>query len=132
MKMRHQESGWFAALRRDRALFALVASFLLVSHLFQPLSQAHAAAGPQGWVICTSYGMEMPTGHGLPEDMADSCPLCLGATSLAFAKLGLPALLPELPSPPARVLASGPTSPQTLPPVPDGPPPAIRAPPFTA
>jgi len=71
--------GWFAALRRDRLLFAIAASLVLLAHLFQPLAEARAASKADGWVICTVFGMQkaQPGSKLAPSGTVEDCPSCI-------------------------------------------------------
>ncbi|WP_019172678.1 hypothetical protein [Pseudaminobacter salicylatoxidans] len=75
-----KRSGWFAALRRDRLLFAIAASLVLLAHVFQPLAEARAASRADGLVICTMLGMRtvVPDGKLPPAGTTDKCPTCIG------------------------------------------------------
>ena len=57
-------TGWFDALRRDRTLFAVAATLVLLTHLFQPLAEANAANTAKAWVICTMFGETKASGAG--------------------------------------------------------------------
>ena len=74
-----KRNGWFAALRRDRLLFAIAASLVLLAHVCQPLAEARAASRADGWVICTMFGMQKaePDGKLPPIGAADDCPSCI-------------------------------------------------------
>lgn len=124
-----EDIGWFAGLRRDRMLFVVAASLLLVSHLFQPLAQARAADTPLGWSICTAFGMEMPAGQGQPDHGTDACPLCLAAAGVTLAALALPPPTPDVPSIQPLRQAAVPAGYHFVPLGPVDLPPAIRAPP---
>lgn len=81
MEGRGTSQGWFAALRRDRALFAVAAALVLLTHLFQPLAEANAANTAKAWVICTMFGeAKAPAVDGAvpPLGAADDCPTCIG------------------------------------------------------
>ena len=74
--------GWFATLRRDRVLFAIAGTLVLLTHVFQPWAEARAANTANAWVICTTFGMQMGTPDGKklpPAGAADDCPQCIGA-----------------------------------------------------
>lgn len=137
MASRRTSPGWFQTLRRDRALFAVAATLVLFTHLFQPLAEAKAADTAKAWVICTMFGeVKAPAAEGtLPPGAADDCPTCIGgpcagmvappkllaASEPAFAA---PAVYAgrftqwiETKNPPGRF---------------NEPPPAIRAPPLSA
>lgn len=122
----------FAALRRDRLLFALVGSLLLMLHALQPLA---AAQMPQDahFAICTIHGID---DRGVaPAGPLDDCPACLVAacSSLAVYKATLDACA-AFPAPPTLIaVAPPPAAPQSGPAGRQGEPsPAIRAPPFSA
>lgn len=66
---------WFALLRRDRQLFAVVAALLLV---FNALPAAHGSAEAAG-IICTVDGA-ISSSSEHPET-APACPLCLVSAS---------------------------------------------------
>lgn len=126
----------FASLRRDRLLFALVSTLILLLHMLQPLA---AAQMPQDrhLAICTLHGIIDPgkTADEAPASPFDICPVCLiGSTcsnmaackavldtSTAFPEPGT--LKIELPF---MTLLTGPAGRQGK------PSPAIRAPPFPA
>ncbi|GLS31856.1 hypothetical protein SAMN04488498_102460 [Mesorhizobium albiziae] len=136
MKNRQTAWGWFAALRRDRVLFAIAGTLVLLSHIFQPWAEARAANTANAWVICTTFGMQMgsPDGKKLPPaGAADDCPQCIGACGGIAAKQRLPAVAyMAFPAPVAfrHAVVSFHED------IPSGrlnePPPAIRAPPSTA
>src|SRR5918995_7374308 len=70
--------GWFHTLRRDRALFAVAATLVLLAHLFQPLAEAKAANTAKACVICTMFGeAKSPADDSVPG-AADDCPTCIG------------------------------------------------------
>lgn len=82
----HRQSGWFAALRRDRLLFVVTASLVLLAHVFQPLAEARAAGTANAWVICTMFGMKAaPDGKLPPIGAADDCPTCIGGPCAGMA-----------------------------------------------
>lgn len=122
---------WFAILRRDRGLFAFAASLLVLTHLFQPLAQAHAAANANAWVICTALGMEMPSSPG--DQPRGECPDCISALAW-LSKLTVPPAEPTTFVLPARVAGNLVFAPFAgfAPSSTSKPPPAIRAPPFAA
>ena len=136
MAWKQASTGWFAALRRDRRLFALAATLVLVAHVFQPLAEARAANTANAWIICTTFGMQPATPDGKqlpPPGAADDCPTCIGGPCAGMsAPLKVePVSVVAFPSPAAdrgEVFASIETkiSPDRL----NEPPPAIRAPPF--
>lgn len=126
----------FASLRRDRLLFALVSTLILLLHTLQPLA---AAQMPQDrhLAICTFHGI-INTGKTTDETPAspfDICPVCLIGgtcsnmaagkavldTSAAFAEPDTLTI-----ERPYITLLTGPAGRQGK------PSPAIRAPPFTA
>lgn len=121
---------FFATLRRDRLLFALVGAFVLLLNMMQPL--AAAQGGEDGhWVICTPGGMLEP-----PAAMPQSCPVCLLGNGCPG---GVPAYRAALAADPAfpgaYALAAVRPDPRRQPafaPRPGDPPPAIRAPPLSA
>jgi hypothetical protein len=137
MGNRRQAWGWFAALRRDRLLFAIVGTLVLLSHIFQPWAEARAANTANAWVICTAFGMEMgsPSGKGLPPaGAADDCPQCIGACGGIAAKPKIMAASEiAFPAPAAFRHALTAVHTEDLPPGRlNEPPPAIRAPPLAA
>ncbi|MBX9453011.1 MAG: hypothetical protein KL801_14435 [Mesorhizobium sp.] len=68
---------WFATLRRDRGLFALIGCLILLLNVLQPVTAAKAAENGL-WVICTVYGAEKPVdGSDLPAPLQEKCPICL-------------------------------------------------------
>jgi hypothetical protein len=89
MGQRWKNCGWMAALRRDRLLFAIAGSLILLTHVLQPWAEARAANTANGWIICTAFGMAMgePNGKNLPPaGAADDCPQCIGASASGVAK----------------------------------------------
>jgi hypothetical protein len=74
---------WFASLRRDGHLFALLTLVLTLAHAIQPLALAEANADGQA-VICTMIGAE-PAPDGAPV-RHDRCGACIvGACGLQTA-----------------------------------------------
>ena len=127
---------WFATLRRDSLLFALVGCLVLLVNALQPLAAAQAVEGGHG-AICTLYGAVEPSGGDqAPSEMPDDCPICLSGnacSSAAPAYKAVVAFFPAFPAPEA--LTAGPVraEPQAgLAERPGDPPPAIRAPPLSA
>lgn len=51
--IRGPASTWFDTLRRDRSLFVLLASFIMLLQAMQPLALASQATGGGHFVICT-------------------------------------------------------------------------------
>ena len=126
----------FASLRRDRLLFALVSTLILLLHMLQPLAAAQMPES-RHLAICTLHGLLDPgtaTGE-MPTDPLDKCPVCLiGSTcsSMAACKATLDTT-PAFPVPGMNAIAAPVISSQTGPAGPQGKPsPAIRAPPFSA
>lgn len=125
----------FASLRRDRLLFALVGTLMLVLHSLQPLA---AASMPEGMhlAICTMHGIEErnPAPGEAPVNPLDNCPACLigGCSGFAVVKAVLDA--PCILAGPDTILAGSlPAAPATGPVGRQGEPtPAIRAPPSAA
>jgi hypothetical protein len=138
MAGRRTSPGWFQTLRHDRTLFAVAATLVLLTHLFQPLAEANAANTAKAWVICTMFGeAKSPAGDDAlpPPGAADDCPTCIGgpcagmdappklsagsepafAAPAAYAGLFTHSVQTE--NPPGRL---------------NEPPPAIRAPPRSA
>lgn len=120
-------------LRRDRKLFALVATLALAFGLLQPLV-ASAAGLDRSWSICTTVATaDDPTGGGLPAH-ADRCQLCIAGHVCGFH------LAAATPYKPSATLAPAARTSQPLsffdegPPAgrDDDPPPSIRAPPLSA
>lgn len=126
---------WFATLRRDRGLFALIGSLILFLNVLQPVTATQAAENGQ-WVICTVYGAEKPLdGSDLPTPLQEKCPVCLFGHSgqSAPAYKALPAAEAAFPTPRALsfTLVFVETDDSFLS-RPDDPPPAIRGPPLSA
>jgi hypothetical protein len=138
MAGRSTSTGWFEALRRDRALFAVAATLVLLTHLFQPLAEANAANTAKAWVICSMFGeaSSLAADGAFPlPGAADDCPTCIGgpcagmdappklsagsepAFAAPAAYAGRLAHVAEMENPPGRL---------------NEPPPAIRAPPLSA
>ena len=121
---------FFAGLRRERKLFALVGSLVLLLGIGQPA--AFAGQGLSGgWIIC--HGANPVAG---PDDGQDTpqrdCPMCIGglcASAFAAAK-ALPAVGFSLAGP--SITEDGFATALIAPPVRErtGPQPPIRAPPF--
>ena len=131
-------TGWFDALRRDRTLFAVAATLVLLTHLFQPLAEANAANTAKAWVICTMFGdAKAPADDGdlPPPGAADDCPTCIGgpcAGMVAPPKL-LAGSQPAFAAPAAFAGWSAHSTDTENPPGRlNEPPPAIRAPPLSA
>jgi hypothetical protein len=136
MRRPQRSSGWFAALRRDRLLFAVAAAFLLLTHLFQPVAAARAANTANAWVICTIFGMQAASTDGTstpPIGVPDECLACIGGPYASMAvplrlatsfEAAFPAPMANRESVPGRVETTIP--PDRL----NEPPPAIRAPPL--
>ena len=121
---------FFVCLRRERKLFALVGSLVLLLGAWQPL--AFAGQGTSGAsVIC--HGMSPVAGPGTgPEAPQRDCPMCVGglcASAFAAAK-ALPAVGFWLAGP--SITGDGFAAALIAPPVRErtGPQPPIRAPPF--
>ena len=121
---------FFAGLRRERKLFALVGSLVLLLGIGQPA--AFAGQGPSGGLIFC-HGMNPFAGPGTGQDTPQrDCPMCIGglcASAFAAAK-ALPPVGFALAGPPiaedgfAAALIAPPMRERT------GPQPPIRAPPF--
>jgi len=74
---------WFATLRRDQRLFALLTLFLVLAHSLQPLAVAKASASGH-LVICTMLGAEpLPDGTPIHRDSCGEC--VVGAYSMQAA-----------------------------------------------
>jgi hypothetical protein len=139
METWRRKAGLFATLRRDRTLFALAGTLILLFHAFQPLADARASVRAMAWVICTTLGMAagMPGGKELPPpNSSDDCPKCIAGAAcgpMAAKPKMLAAVEPAFPTP-SLGGHTGAASPQE--PVLAGrlnePPPAIRAPPLFA
>ncbi|RJG42895.1 hypothetical protein [Mesorhizobium sp. DCY119] len=135
MGLKQASTGWFAALRRDRRLFALAATLVLVAHVFQPLAEARAANTANAWIICTTFGMQTATPDGKqlpPIGAADDCPTCIGGPCAGMAaplkiEPSFEAAFPALVESRGQLFASfeAKIPPDRL----NEPPPAIRAPP---
>lgn len=136
MRRSQRASGWFAALRRDRLLFAVAATLVLLTHLLQPLAEARATDRVNAWVICTMFGMQVASSDDKsipPVGTPENCPSCIGGPcagmtaplrlATAFEE-AFPTLEAERAAVPGYVDTTIP--PDRL----NEPPPAIRAPPF--
>lgn len=136
MRRSQRASGWFAALRRDRLLFAVAATLVLLTHLFQPLAEAKAANTANAWVICTIFGMQAaaPDSKDIPPIGApDDCPTCIGGpcAGMAVPLRLVPAFEAAFPAPVANRESTLELVETTIPPDRlNEPPPAIRAPPL--
>jgi hypothetical protein len=138
MGSRRTSPDWFQTLRRDRTLFAVAATLVLLTHLFQPLAEANAANTAKAWVICTMFGEAKAPGAGdaLPPPSADDdCPTCIGGPCAGM--VAPPLLLAGSESAFAAPVAyTGRFTHSTDTENPPGrlnePPPAIRAPPRSA
>lgn len=134
MRTGRRADSWFGRMRRDGALFAVLAVLVLIANLFQPLAQAKAAE--DGWTICTTHGV---TRAGDPGDAegghSGECTLCIASNhcgSLSVPKLvpsAEPAFAPLKPlrGPAVAIASAAETGPALY-----DPPPAIRAPPRSA
>lgn len=73
----------FVSLRRDRLLFAVIATLVLLLQAIQPLA---AASGPSGLLpICTLYGIDKGSAaEDAPAGALDDCPVCLIAACSGF------------------------------------------------
>ena len=129
----HRPIGLFASLRRDRMLFAVVGTLVMLLAALQPLAAAQTGGGGH-MALCTAFGVSGGSGAASPDTGPD-CPLCgighlCGSAALHKAT---PVVAAAFPAPAA--LVGGPALPApgkkraTLL---DAPPPAIRAPPFPA
>lgn len=120
----------FASLRRDRLLFALLGSLLLLFHALQPLAAAQMPEDAH-FAICTIHGVD--DRGDAPAGPLDDCPACLIACSVSVvckavldtsAPFPTPRLL--IVAPPRVASQSGPAGRQ------GEASPAIRAPPVSA
>ena len=122
---------WFVTLRRDRGLFALVGSLVLLLNVLQPAVAARAGDGAH-WAICTIYGVEKPVERSdLPAAWPDECPICIAGHSAGNAPVKAvfasePAFLAPEPLADAAFETDRGYGPGARP---GDPPPAIRAPP---
>lgn len=130
---------FLASLRRDRGLFALVGSFLIILAMMQPLAAAIAQGDKGGhWVICTLAGAQIQTETGeLPGSMTQTCPACVLGNGCGIAAPAYRAILSAEPAFPAPDRLGATPLPDQRPlwvarPGPGNPPTAIRAPPFIA
>lgn len=129
MSKARRQPGWFATLRRDRALFAALAVLLLFAGTLQPLAAAKAARFAGLDILCNPLNMADKPEHGRggPE-----CPLCptghLCATGMGMdARADAPMSVADrpgarLPAPARGHAAEGASA---------GAPPSIRGPPFS-
>lgn len=124
-------SSWFARLRRDRRLFALLALFLMIGHSVQPLAVAQASSNGH-LVICTMLGAEpLPDGTPIHHDDCGEC--VLGASGLkAMAKAVLASAPAWEPIPTIAIVLFPIEDDRTLFSLPPERPPGIRAPPLSA
>ncbi|WP_421928404.1 DUF2946 family protein [Neoaquamicrobium sediminum] len=126
---------WFATLRRDRGLFALIGCLILLLNVLQPVTAVKADENGL-WVICTVYGAEKPLdGSDLPASLQEKCPICLFGHSGHNAPIyrALPAAEPAFPTPLAlSFVQTFVEADENFVPRPDDPPPAIRGPPLSA
>lgn len=125
----------FASLRRDRFLFALLGTLVLILNTLQPLAAAQMPGGGH-IAICTALDAGGETGAASDSSgPLDDCPVCLignacgaaavyKATPAAFAAFPAPSALAAQPLP--AVASDGPAELLVA------PPPAIRAPPLSA
>lgn len=124
----------FASLRRDRFLFALLGTLVLLLHTLQPLAAAQMPGGHMA--ICTALNVDGGTsaaGDSAPGGL-DDCPICLfGNACGGGVYKAMPAPFAAFPAPavlaarsPVIVAARDPAAPLVA------PPPAIRAPPPSA
>lgn len=82
MDKRQRKTSWFATLRSDGRLFALLATLLLALQMLQPLAAARASEAAGHLVICTALGSE-PAEDGTPT-WHRGCALCIaGACGLS-------------------------------------------------
>ena len=124
----------FASLRRDRFLFALLGTLVLILNTLQPLAAAQMPGGHMA--ICTALNAGGETGaSGDSSGPLDDCPVCLigNACGAAAAYKATPAAFAAFPAPAAlaaqpllAVASDGPAELLVA------PPPAIRAPPLSA
>lgn len=74
---------WFATLRRDQRLFALLTLLLVFAHSLQPLAVTKASAAGH-LVICTMLGAEpLPDGTPIHHDGCGEC--VIGACGIQAA-----------------------------------------------
>jgi hypothetical protein len=130
MRGKNRQASWFATLRRDRGLFAVVGAFALLLSLLLPLAAAQNAAYQDLLVLCSTHAE--PT-QQQPATGPD-CPLCpaghlCGLAGFLAAPAQIPALALSVPATnePWRKRADAP-----LPGSSGGAPPSIRAPPLSA
>jgi hypothetical protein len=121
---------FFACLRRERRLFALVGSLVLLLGVWQPLALAEQGTSGAG-VICHGANSDPGPDTG-PDEPQRDCPMCIGglcASAFAAAK-ALPAAGFSLAGPP--ITEDGFAAALIAPPMRGriGPQPPIRAPPF--
>lgn len=131
---RTRPSTWFASLRRDRGLFALVGCLVMLLNVLQPVV---AQAEDGRWTICTIYGAEKPVGgDDLPSVWPDECPICIAGNHCASAPPAAKALLAFEPAFPAPASLPAPLvrreSAVMATPGLGAPPPDIRGPPVSA
>ncbi|WEX08449.1 hypothetical protein [Chelativorans sp. AA-79] len=130
--MEGSQPSWFATLRRDRGLFALVSALAILLGLLQPIAAAQNARFNDLLVICnTSASPAAPADHG---KRTPDCPLCptghlCGTKAAPAVPAQIPALVPLAVLPGQRL--SGPAT-AALPGLSDEAPPSIRAPPLSA
>ncbi|MGB3502722.1 MAG: hypothetical protein WBA44_13940 [Mesorhizobium sp.] len=123
---------WFAALRRDRGAFAVLALIAILIQALQPLAASSLVAAGGMPVICTAMSADQEPGKSPLNH--ESCARCVaGACRLALAEVAvLPGefawATPDRQAS-APVLAANQTTPDPSPPA---LPPGIRAPPFPA
>jgi hypothetical protein len=123
---------FFRALRRERGLFTLVGTVLLLFNLFQPL----ALAGPMqagGWSIC--YGLAADAGADqTPDTPRPNCPTCVSGicASMSVSAKALVSFALAFTTPLADSVSVRKVESRRFFRTRAGPPPAIRAPPFTA
>ena len=126
----------FASLRRDRLLFALLGTVVLLLHTLQPLAAAQMPGGGH-MAICTALdaGGDGAAAGGSAPGALDDCPVCLLGNACGGVALhkAVPAGLAAFPAPlalaarsPIPVAADDPAALMVA------PPPAIRAPPASA
>lgn len=125
----------FASLRRDRFLFALLGTLVLLLHTLQPLAAAQTPGGHMA--ICTALnadGGASATGNSAPGGL-DDCPICLFGNACGSGGVykAVPAPFAAFPAPavlaarsPVILAVGDPAAPLVA------PPPAIRAPPPSA
>ncbi|WP_309083841.1 hypothetical protein [Chelativorans sp.] len=131
MKGAGSHQSWFAALRRDRGLFALVGALAVLLGLLQPVAAAKDATFADLLVICTDHSSPAPADH--PPAGGPDCPLCPTGHLCGLAGfLGTAASAAPAVIPPERDLPTAiPAGTRLAAPAGEAPP-AIRGPPLPA